>query len=190
MKSRDYQYNSLLVDAQRLSVPEFLDKLIEYSSEGKGLTEIGTGNNLLHGLADGKCEPEVFAEIMASGLGGDAINHFNANNMSAVDILIKNQKVAHLILLQKRYLIDLSGYSSKGQNALHIAARRDNPKFIRFLINEGVSPVEKDNNDRTPLDVSRRYACFLNADVMEHAIHNKIDKNLSRRDIDDGYGIN
>ncbi|MCF2900949.1 ankyrin repeat domain-containing protein [Pseudoalteromonas sp. OFAV1] len=163
----DSKFNLVANAAHRLAVDDVYLNLKESYPDDLIPTDIGTGDSVLHRLAKDDVDPDIFLRLLEYSEMGNLETHTNTKGETVLDILIKKHMQNHLTLLSKENIISLAEYKSKSYNALHIAAKKDNPKFMKFLLFQGVNANEKDIRGNTPLHVARRYACHLNADIIE-----------------------
>lgn len=177
MSKRDPIFSTLVSKFKRLDFNEAFHEMeaaLKRHSSANITRELGSQNSILHALAyDGDIEPEVFTRLAKTFDTVMLIEDRNKRQYTPIDILIREQKFAHLMSLSKHELINLATYTSQGDNALHLAASRDNPRFINFLIKQGADPLAANAHGLTPIDIARRFAAFSNVDALESFDCNK-----------------
>jgi len=177
MPTKDSLFSSIISDFKRLDFNDAYKHMttsFERYSPRIDTRELGTENSILHAMAvDKDIEAEVLIRLSKEFPKDFLINEVNAHGNTVVDLLIKEQKSVHLILLEKEGPLNLASYKSNGNNALHLAAVRDNPVFINFLLNKGVTSEQKNKKNLTPIDIARRYGTYGNVEILESYHHTK-----------------
>lgn len=188
MTKRDPMFSNIASKFKRADFNEAFHEmeitLARYPSLNK-TRELGTQNSILHVMAlDKDIEPEVFTRLAKTFEYDFVVQDTNSGGHTPVDILIREQKVAHLISLTKEGMLNLKDYASHGYNALHLAAGRDNPRFIQFLVKQGVNPEATNNQNLKPIDIARRFAAFSNVDALE-----SLDPNADKNNPNEFYDL-
>lgn len=171
MQRSDALFSSVISGFKRLDFNDayqhMMDSFESYSPK-INTRELGSQNSVLHAMAEDKdIEAGTFARLAKKFPDNFISTEANSSDNTVVDLLIKKQKAAHLLLLEKEGMLTLSSYESNGQNALHLTASTDNPKFTNFLLNKGVDSERKNKQNLTPIDLARRYGAYANVEIFE-----------------------
>lgn len=71
------------------------------------------------------------------------------------------------IKLLKKYGVDINSAFGDHGTCLHIASRKNNPKFILELINEGVDHNALNLHGERADDIARRWSCYENVELFD-----------------------
>lgn len=136
------------------------------------IVDIKTGDNTLHRLFQGGISSHELKDFMSKFDSETILNRENKSGITPIDYLFTTGNVSLLQHLEDFTDFDIKSHSSKFGNGLHLAARKDNPRFISFLLSRGVDSNDINASGKKPIDVARRYANFQNIDVFEFAHEN------------------
>ena len=136
------------------------------------IVDIKTGDNALHRLFQAGISSSDLKDFMSKFDSENMLHSENKAGISPIDFLFTTGNVHLLQHLEDFTEFDIKSHSSKFGNGLHLASRKDNPRFISFLLKKGVDANENNASGHKPIDVARRYANFQNIDVFEFAHEN------------------
>ncbi len=93
------------------------------------------------------------------------------------------------IKLLKKYGVDINSLFGDHGTCLHIASRRNDPKFITQLINEGADPNTLNLRGERAEDIARRWSCYENVELFDNLRENPLYLKNNKQEPENGLGL-